>query len=95
MVLPIHKCPRCAKRFLRKYHSGQRPKYCSNHCAAAGRAQKDIRGENNPTAKLTAEQVNFIRTSTMTLREIEAAGITTRSNASLIRRGKSWTHLNG
>ena len=59
---------------------------------AKGRG-KAARGEDNPKAKLTAEQVHEIRAAKGTLKEIAHRYGIHFSQVSNIKRGNQWRHL--
>ena len=60
---------------------------------AISKGRKDYTGESNANVKLTNEQVRSIRNDERTQREIAEDFNITQVCVSLIKRGKSWTHL--
>lgn len=90
----VYSCERCEKLFKRRTYANFKPaRFCGKACRAADSGDR-TRGRSNATARLTEEQVRFILSSPMSLRELERAGIATRANAHLIRSRKTWRHLN-
>lgn len=63
-----------------------------NHADMVAKGRSN-RGERHGLSKLTASQVTEIRRATGTLRQIAKQFGITDSNASYIRRGKTWTHV--
>lgn len=72
----------------RPWSEDQRAKYVATR---SGRKEPGVTGENNPRAKLTAEQASRIRGSSMTLSQIMAEFAISKSQASRVRRGLQWT----
>lgn len=68
------------------------PKLNMADCAAKGRFN-DRTGENNPRAKLTEEDVRFIRASTMSCQRLAEQYGVAKSVVAYARSGTTWRHL--
>lgn len=101
----LHSCdnPRCAN--AKHMFLGTQADNMAD-CAAKGRsakpkaafieaAKRDKRGALNPKAKLTPEQVLYVRASAHPGRQLAAELGVTPTNIRLIRSGKTWSNVRG
>ncbi len=58
-----------------------------------GKSSLETRGELNGNAKLTEEDIRFIRTSGLTNRELRERFNTTQSHITNIQKFRAWRHV--